>query len=100
MGADSLQDATAASQRLQAHSNGGGVAGNKRSGLWLIITTLFATTAAAEVVRVEVAERADVATAAPYGAAGAYEKILGTLHFAVDPGAAIPTSLTATTPEP
>ncbi len=64
------------------------MARNKRSGLWLIITTLFATTAAAEVVRVEVAERADVATGAPYGAAGAYEKIRGTLHFAVDPGAA------------
>ncbi len=64
------------------------MAGNKHSSLWLIITTLFATTAAAEVVRVEVAERADVATGASYGAAGAYEKILGTLHFAVDPGAA------------
>jgi hypothetical protein len=61
------------------------VPGNKRSGLWLIVTTLFATSAAAEVVRVEVASRADVAAGASYGAAGPYEKISGTLHFAVDP---------------
>ncbi len=64
------------------------MAGNERLGFWLITATLFATTAAAEVVRVEVAERADVAAGASYGAAGAYEKIRGTLHFAVDPGAA------------
>ena len=61
------------------------MAGNKRSGLWLIVTTLFATSAAAEVVRVEVASRSDVAAGASYGAAGPYEKISGTLHFAVDP---------------
>ncbi len=89
MGGDSLQDATAASQRTASTlENGGGVAGNKRSGLWLIIAAFFATTATADVVRIEIAERSDVAAGAPYGAVGGYEKISGTLHFAVDPSAA------------
>jgi hypothetical protein len=52
----------------------------------LLIAALWATSAAGEVVRVEVAGRADVADAAAFGAAGAYEKLSGTLHFAVDPG--------------
>jgi hypothetical protein len=63
------------------------VARNKRSGLWLIIAALSATSAAAEVVRIEVDARADVAGGAAYGAAGSYEKLRGTLHFAVDPKA-------------
>jgi hypothetical protein len=64
------------------------VARYKRSGLWLIVTTVFAATASAEVVRIEVAARSDVAAGASYGAAGPYEKIQGTLHFAVDPAVA------------
>ena len=63
------------------------MAGNKLSGLWLIVTALFAAIAAAEVVRIEVASRSDVAAGAAYGAAGPYEKLRGTLHFAVDPSA-------------
>jgi hypothetical protein len=47
----------------------------------LVVATLagFALRADAEVTRVEVASRADV------GASG-YEKIVGTIHFAIDPG--------------
>jgi len=63
------------------------VASKKRSGLWLIIAACSATSAAAEVVSIEVDARADVAGAAAYGAAGPYEKLRGTLHFAVDPKA-------------
>ena len=57
---------------------------NKSFSLWLAIGSVWSGLAAAEVVRIDVAERADVANAAAYGAAGAYEKIRGTLHFAVD----------------
>jgi hypothetical protein len=63
------------------------VARNRRSGLWLIIAAFSATSAAAEVVRIDVDARADVAGGAAYGAAGTYEKLRGTLHFAVDPKA-------------
>jgi hypothetical protein len=63
------------------------VASNKHNGRWLIVAALFATPALAEVVRVDVATRADVAAGAVYGAAGPYEKLRGTLHFAVDPQA-------------
>ncbi len=59
--------------------------GNKHSGFWPVITVFFATTGAAEVVKVDVAARSEVAAGASYGAAGPYEKIRGTLHFAVDP---------------
>jgi hypothetical protein len=64
------------------------VAHNKLSGLWLILFGAWAASAAAEVVRVEVDERADVAGGMAYGKVGAYEKLRGTLHFAVDPKAA------------
>jgi len=60
---------------------------NMRLGLWLIALTLFAARAGAEVVRIDVAARSDVAAGAAYGAAGPYEKLRGTLHFAVDPKA-------------
>jgi hypothetical protein len=64
------------------------VARNKHNGRWLIVAALFATPATAEVVRIDVAARSDVAAGASYGAAGPYEKLRGTLHFAVDPKAA------------
>jgi hypothetical protein len=51
----------------------------------VLLAALWATSATAEVVRVEVGARADVANGAPYGAAGAYERLSGRLHFAVDP---------------
>jgi hypothetical protein len=63
------------------------VARNKRSGLWLFIAACAATPGSAEVVRIEVAARADVAAGASYDTAGPYEKLRGTLHFAVDPNA-------------
>ena len=49
-----------------------------RSTLAAAIVALFAVEATAEVTRVDVAKRADV------GASG-YEKIIGTIHFAIDP---------------
>ena len=49
-----------------------------RSTLTAVIVALFAVEATAEVTRVDVAKRADV------GASG-YEKIVGTIHFAIDP---------------
>jgi hypothetical protein len=60
---------------------------NKRSGIWLIVVALCTAPATAEVVRIDVAERSDVAAGASYGTAGPYEKLRGTLHFAIDPKA-------------
>src|SRR5438270_12463708 len=42
--------------------------------------------AQAEVTRVEIASRADILGGKPFGAPGAYEKIVGRVFFAVDPG--------------
>ncbi len=39
----------------------------------------------AEVVRVEIQSRADVLSGREFGLAGAYEKLVGKVHFAVDP---------------
>src|SRR5262249_38851675 len=41
--------------------------------------------AEARVTRVEVVSRADLADGKPFGTAGAYEKIIGRVYFAVDP---------------
>jgi hypothetical protein len=49
-----------------------------RSTLTAAIVALFAVEATADVTRVDIAKRADV------GASG-YEKIIGTIHFAIDP---------------
>jgi hypothetical protein len=43
------------------------------------------TTASAEVVRVTIASRAPVADGAAFGATGPYERLSGTIEFAVDP---------------
>jgi hypothetical protein len=43
------------------------------------------TSAQAEVSRVEIASRTDVLDGKPFGAAGGYEKIVGKVHFALDP---------------
>jgi hypothetical protein len=51
----------------------------------LLVVGLTASTASAEVVRVEVTSRRDLAGGRPYGLAGPYEKISGTIVFAVDP---------------
>src|SRR3954451_1711453 len=50
-----------------------------------IVLALAAAPASAEVVRIEVQSRADVATGAGFGTAGAYEKVSGRIFFAVDP---------------
>ena len=63
------------------------MARNKLSSLAVVIIGLSAASAAAEVVRIDVDARADVAAGAAFGAAGSYEKLRGTLHFAVDPKA-------------
>ena len=43
------------------------------------------STASAEVVRIEIDSRVDVAGGMSYGLAGSYERIVGTVYFAVDP---------------
>jgi hypothetical protein len=56
-----------------------------RSALVLLVAYSLVTTAAARVVRVEVASRADIQDGRPFGNAGAYERIIGKVFFAVDP---------------
>ena len=51
----------------------------------LSLVFLVVPTASAEVVRVEVDSRSDVAGGMSYGLAGSYERIVGTIYFAVDP---------------
>ncbi|HEX8089132.1 MAG TPA: hypothetical protein VF762_09790, partial [Blastocatellia bacterium] len=51
----------------------------------LISTCLFAASVRAEVTRVEVLERADLLGGRGFGLAGAYEKIVARVYFAVDP---------------
>jgi hypothetical protein len=46
---------------------------------------LLAAPVHAEVVRFEVTSRADVLAGKAFGAAGGYEKIVGKIHFAIDP---------------
>src|SRR6516162_9246091 len=50
-----------------------------------VVITLAAVPASAEVVRIDVQSRGDVAGAQAFGAAGAYEKLAGRIYFAVDP---------------
>ena len=54
----------------------------------LAAAALLAASATAEVTRIEVTSRGEVADGQRFGAAGAYEKVVGTIHFAVDPDAA------------
>jgi hypothetical protein len=42
--------------------------------------------AAAEVARIDVQSRTDLASGKPFGAAGPYEKLIGRMYFEVDPG--------------
>jgi len=51
----------------------------------MLCVLLVATPVRAEVVRIDVKSRADVLAGRPFGAAGPYEKVSGTIHFAVDP---------------
>jgi len=51
----------------------------------LLSLLLVVASASAEVVRIEVTSRSDVADGKTYGLAGPYERIAGTIYFAVDP---------------
>ena len=51
----------------------------------LLLCTAFIATLQARVVRVEITSRTDIDNGKPFGTAGAYEKITGRVHFAVDP---------------
>jgi hypothetical protein len=51
----------------------------------VILVVLFAASARAEVVRIEVKSRADVLSGKAFGKTGAYEKLSGKIYFAVDP---------------
>ena len=51
----------------------------------LTLLCLATSTADAKVVRIEVLYRMDLAGGLWYGLAGAYEKIVGTIYFAIDP---------------
>jgi len=54
---------------------------------WVITLVAFlAATAEAHVTRVEILSRTDVQDGRAFGLAGAYEKIVGRVYFAVDPG--------------
>jgi hypothetical protein len=61
----------------------------KRYGGQVLAAILFVfvicTPSAAEVVRIEVRSRADVADGKPFGATGPYEKLAGRIYFEVDP---------------
>src|SRR5215470_14412835 len=55
---------------------------------WLTLLALAAfalTSAQAEVAHIETASRTDVLGGKAFGAAGAYEKIVGKVYFALDP---------------
>ena len=49
------------------------------------ILGFFASNAEAHVSRVEIVSRTDVQDSKPFGLAGAYEKIIARVYFAVDP---------------
>jgi hypothetical protein len=51
----------------------------------LVLVGLAVAPAAAEVVRIDVQSRSELAGGMAFGAAGPYEKLSGTIHFAVDP---------------
>jgi hypothetical protein len=51
----------------------------------VVLSVLLATSAAAEVVRIDVKSRADIAAGEAFGTVGPYEKLAGTIFFAVDP---------------
>jgi hypothetical protein len=61
------------------------VVNRKRLAPWLAVLGAWTAAASAEVVRIEVSERTGVGGDTSYGTAGRYEKLRGTLHFAVDP---------------
>jgi len=59
----------------------------------LLILTLIAATAPAEVERIEITSRETFAGGVTFGETGAYEKIRGTLFYAVDPASPANTAI-------
>jgi hypothetical protein len=55
----------------------------------MLSVMLLAAPVHAEVVRIDVKSRADVLAGKSFGTAGPYEKLSGTIHFAVDPRDAV-----------
>jgi hypothetical protein len=51
----------------------------------LFVIIILASAMQARVVRVEITSRTDIQDGKPFGAAGAYEKIIGRVYFAVNP---------------
>src|SRR5687768_3744767 len=51
----------------------------------LVAALLVAIPASAEVVRIEVKSRTPVLAGQPFGTIGPYERLSGTIHFAIDP---------------
>ena len=51
----------------------------------VVVSVLLAAPLSAEVVRIDVKSRADIAGGQAYGTVGPYEKLAGTIFFAVDP---------------
>ncbi len=56
-----------------------------RAALALLVIGGLISPVEARVVRVEITSRADIQDGKPFGAAGAYERIIGRVFFAVDP---------------
>lgn len=57
----------------------------RRAALCLLVPTLLPGVAAAGVTRLEIVRREVVLQGQAFGAAGAYEKLVGRVHFALDP---------------
>ena len=57
----------------------------KKLAVAVLSVALWPAAGLSEVVRVDVERRTDVANGREFGLAGAYEKIVGRVHFAVDP---------------
>jgi hypothetical protein len=51
----------------------------------ILVMLFLSSSLRAEVVRIEVKSRADLLSGKTFGSAGAYEKLSGTIYFAVDP---------------
>ena len=52
----------------------------------VLLIVLLQSWAAAEVTRVEITSKRDVAAGRVFGSVGPYERLSGKIHFAVDPG--------------
>src|SRR5215469_9066380 len=67
--------------------------GTKWLGMGVIAASLIATAAEARVVSLEIQRREPILSGKSFGGAGAYEKLVGKVHFALDPRLAINKSI-------